>query len=122
MTGQFRGSGPIANVEEGMRVLDSNGEQVGTVATTKLGDPGAVTEEGQRMSGGLMSTIADTVAGSEPDVEPQFAAQLLRTGYVKIDAKGFFASDLYAGAEQIEGVDSGEVRLSVPREQLVRKG
>lgn len=111
--------GPIVRVDVGMPVLDSDGEQVGTVAELKMGDPEAVTPEGQRMPGGTTGTLTDPGDEDEPGVHPQFAAQLLRTGYIKINAKGWFARDLYAGAEQIDRVDDAGVRLSVPRSRLV---
>ncbi|MBB4912723.1 hypothetical protein [Actinophytocola algeriensis] len=44
---------------------------------------------------------------------------MLRTGYVKIDAKDFFAHDLHAGEDEIHEVNDSGVRLSVPRSRLV---
>lgn len=119
MTAPIPEPGPIVRIDDGMRVLDSNGEEVGTVLTTKMGDPEAVTPAGQRMPGDLVDTVVDSFAGAEPDVHPQRAAQLLRTGYIKIDAKGWFARNLYAGAEEIDRVDDAGVRLAVPRSRLV---
>lgn len=113
---------PIADVEVGMRVIDSEDEQLGTVADLKFGDPEAITDEGQRAPRGLAGQVVDAFAGSEPDVHPQLAGKLLRTGYIKIDAKGLFATDLYAGAEQIRHVDPDGVHLAVPRASLMPEG
>lgn len=111
-------SGPMARVEVGMRVLDSDGETVGTVSDVKMGDPAAVTIAGQQHQRGLVDEVIDAFAGAEPHVPRQRAEQLLRMGYVKIDATGLLAKNLYAGGEEIDSVDS-TVRLSVPRQQLV---
>lgn len=119
MTTQIPEPGPIADVEVGMRVVDSEDEQVGTVAALKLGDPEAVTAEGQRPPRGFAEHVVDTFTGSEPDVPTQLAERLLRTGYIKIDVKGLFATDLYADAEQIRHVDPDGVRLNVPRDRLI---
>jgi hypothetical protein len=110
--------GPIGRVAVGMRVIDSDGEQVGTVSAMKMGDPDAATVAGQQDRRGLVEGLIDTFVGAEPDVPRQRAEQLLRQGYIKIDAKGFLARDLYAGADEIHRVEN-TVRLSVPRRRLV---
>lgn len=110
--------GPIAHVEVGMRVFDSDGEHVGTVAAMKMGDPDAATVEGQQHRRGLVEGLVDTFVGAEPDVPRQRAEQLLREGFVKIDTKGFLTRDLYAGAGEIHHVEES-VQLSVPRRRLV---
>lgn len=112
---------PIAGVDVGMRVLDSDDEQVGTVSALKMGDPEATTTEGQRPSPGLVGGVVGSFVGSEPDVPEQHAEQLLREGYIKIDAKGVLARDLYARADDIAGVDETGVRLTVPRARLIPK-
>jgi hypothetical protein len=57
-----------------------NGEEVGKVEFVKLGDPQAI-----------------SIQGEDPDVMPDvprpFAARLLLTGYLKADRKGLFARD-----------------------------
>ena len=39
--------GPISKVMNGDRVVDSTGKEIGTVKFVKMGDPNAVTDEGQ---------------------------------------------------------------------------
>ncbi|WP_447001880.1 hypothetical protein ACRAKI_19175 [Saccharothrix isguenensis] len=121
MTTHILDPGPLTDVQVGMAVLDSGGEQVGTVAAVKFGDPEAVTTEGRRGPRGVGEMVRDTFVGSEPDVPAQLAERLLRTGYVKIDAKGFFATDLYADADQVDRVEADTVRLGVPRDGLIPK-
>ena len=110
----------IARVTEGMRVVDAAGTELGRVELVRMGDPAAVTTEGQRVGepDGLVETIAETVSGPEPDLPPSLAARLERVGYIKIDGKGVFAADRYAAADQIADVSDEAVTLTVPGEQL----
>jgi hypothetical protein len=115
-----RGMSNIAQVTEGMSVVDSTGAEVGTVERVKMGDPEAVTTAGQREDGahGLIDAVARELAGVEPDLPPTLAARLLRTGYIKIDGKGLLGRDRYAAADQIAGVTDDAVTLTVPRDEL----
>jgi hypothetical protein len=45
------GSDVFGAIEEGMTIVDSAGDEVGTVELIKAGDPGAVTAEGQAPEG-----------------------------------------------------------------------
>ncbi|GIG00365.1 hypothetical protein [Catellatospora citrea] len=112
--------GPIGDVREGMPVVDSTGAELGTVQDVKIGDPAAVTAEGQRMSESvsLFGRIAQEAAGPEPDVEQELAELLLREGYVKIKSKVPLRRGRYAGAGQIAGVRDGVVTLNVPADHL----
>lgn len=113
---------PLARVEVGMRVLDSDDQQVGTVTAMKAGDPGAATAQGQRQTPGPVARVVDAFLGAEPSVPRQRAEQLLRGGYLRIDARGFLARDLYAGADEVDRVDESGVRLRVPGARLVPRG
>ncbi|MCW2503535.1 MAG: hypothetical protein JWO79_1819 [Actinomycetia bacterium] len=99
--------GPIEQVREGMRVADATGKDVGRVELVKLGDPDAVTTRGQ--DGNAL----------EPDVPGELAERLLRTGFVKIDRRGFFNSDAYAGADEIDRVEGDTVYLLVKDDALI---
>ena len=107
---EHRGSidqiGPIEKVYEGMKVVDVNGEEVGTVEFVKLGDPRAV-----------------SLRGEDPDVMPDvprpFAARLMLTGYLKVDRKGLFAHDAYVSATEIDAVEDDTVRLNVSKDMLL---
>ena len=104
--------GPMARVTEGMRVLDASGAHVGTVSDFKIGDPGAVTADGQRMDTGTGGIIG-AVLGPEPRVPELQAEHLLRTGYLKIDRSGLFTGSMYVPADDIAEVTDDEVRLVV---------
>lgn len=112
---------PIADVVDGMRVVDHHGEDVGTVTMVRMGDPQAVTADGQGGGGGLTDAIAGFLGGTEPDVPRQFAEQLLRRGYLKIDCSGVFAGDAYAPADEVAAVEGGTVRLRSARESLIKE-
>lgn len=109
----------MAQVRIGMRVLDSMGEEIGTIDDLKAGDPGAVTGEGQVMGGdgGLLGDIG-RVFGGGPELHRQVAERLLRVGYIKIGREGFLAEDAYAAADRIQEVDNDTVRLSITSDQL----
>jgi len=106
-----------------MRVVDSSGQEVGTVILTKMGDPEAITSEGQDDSAGsgLVQGVAEVLDRSEPDVPAPLAERLRRTGYLKVDASGLFARDLYVEASQVAGVSEEGVRLSVGRDELIEE-
>jgi hypothetical protein len=120
----------IEQVREGMKVIDAAGEDLGTVSRVHMGDPEAVTTQGQEYGGGAMVTdpgivghVARGLVGDErePDLPDPKRSQLLRLGYIKIDAPGLDllgATDHYASGEQIQTVSGDTVRLAVRKDQL----
>jgi hypothetical protein len=115
--------GPIALVREGMRVIDSAGEEIGTVELVKMGDPEAVTAEGEDIADeGLFDTVGGIFgAGSEPDLPRTLRGRLLRYGFIKIDGKGLFSKDRYVKADRIAGVSGDTVRLNVPKDRAAEE-
>jgi hypothetical protein len=99
--------GPIEQVHEGMRVVDTDRDKVGTVVLVKMGDPEAVTTQGQ-----------DTGL-EEPHLPPPFVDRLQRIGFLKVDRKGLFTRDVYVAATEIDRVDNDTVVLSVPQQMLL---
>lgn len=117
MTGQGA-EDRLAEVRDGMSVVDVDGEEVGAVEVVQMGDPDAVTTQGEgRPSGGLLEDIAGAFTDQSPDLHPQLAARLVRTGYIKIDA-GFARGACYAAADQVSGVSEGVVRLNIRGDDL----
>jgi hypothetical protein len=114
---------PIAQVVNGMTVVDRTGEEIGTVELVKMGDPESITTEGQQpaQGEGVVHALADSIFGAEPDVPGPLAARLLRMGYVKVDGKGLLETDRYVASDQIAGVDQDVVRLNVSKEELSRE-
>ena len=115
--------GPIEQVREGMTVVDSRGEKVGKVESLMMGDPGAATEQGNEFRDtGLMGDIAEVFGDErEPDVPEAARAQLLRTGYVKVDGGFLFGTDRYVQPDRIVAVREDTVYLSVPKAELIKE-
>jgi hypothetical protein len=111
----------IAAVRTGMRVLDSTGEDIGTVERVKPSDPRGLTADRQTAGEpeSFVSHVVESVAGPEPDVPPTQAAKLVLLGYLKVDGKGPVDRDLYVAADEINDVEEDVVYLSVPRDRLV---
>ena len=109
----------MSQVELGMRVLDSAGEEIGKVDDLKFGDEEAVSTQGQQVSagGGLVANLARAVVGG-PNLHPQAVDRLLRVGYIRIDCQGVLAGHAFASADQVQVVAGGTVRLAVAANQL----
>ena len=108
--------GPISNVTIGDRVVDSTGKEVGTVKFVKMGDPNAVTDEGQEDDSPRIWTFGGGSydMGNLPE---QARHQLLRVGFIHIDVS--WAGDRFAGPGQIARVEDNTVYLSVPEGNLI---
>jgi hypothetical protein len=92
---------PIATVNVGMTVVDTNGETAGTVTAVQM--PGT---------------------DVRPDVAAGIAEELMGAGYLRIDGTGLLSNDVYAGGDQIrdsvEEDGPGVVNLRVTRDELFR--
>ncbi len=111
----------LSRITEGMKVVDANGDEVGKVEYLRMGDPQAVTQEGQVYQGD--NTLIDDAARAfgadpEPDVPDPFRSELLREGFVKVDGPGWFGADRYLRAADIADVANDTVRLRVAKEAL----
>ena len=116
--------GPIEMVRDGMKVMDSEGKNVGKVEFVKMGDPGAATEQGNELPDtGLLGDIAQAAGGDErePDVPGPMRARLLRSGYLKVDGGFFFGTDRYVAPDQIASVMGDTVHLRAMKDQLVKE-
>jgi len=130
---------PIGRVQNGMKVVDSTGDDIGKVSFVKMGDPQAVTDAGEYSESGVMGATpaayesAGAVEGGTaggpalgavwggenfPDVPPTIAARLLREGYIKINGPFLIGKDRYAPAWTIDRVEGDTVYLSVPKDDL----
>jgi hypothetical protein len=106
-------SGPICEVQEGMQVLDQEGQQVGSVSQIKIGDPDALTAQGQ-----VMDLDEPYLDATRPALPGPLAERFLRIGFIKVSTRGLLRRPLYASSEQIDRVESGAVHLSVPQDSL----
>lgn len=117
---------PIESVREGMLVIDSAGEHIGKVEAIRMGDPEAITTEGNVPAGqNFITEIVAEATGQEavPGVPTTLRRELIRKGYIKIDAPGLepFDHDWFAASDQIASVTGDTVRLSVPKDQVPRE-
>ncbi len=111
----------ISRVTEGMRVVDSSGEDIGKVQFVRMGDPEAVTDMGNEgRPTGLVGKIAQAVLPDErePDVPEPLQSRLRRTGYIKIDGPDLRDTDRYASSEHVREVSGDIVRLDVRKQEL----
>lgn len=111
----------ISLVQEGMRVIDAIGEDIGKVTFVQMGDPEAATATfGPHSTPDLVDTLAGVFGGpeEEPRVPSPVREHLLRVGYLRIDGRGLFASTWYAAADAIASVTSGAVILRVRQSEL----
>ena len=79
----------MAQVREGMAVVDAAGERVGTVEYVQMGEPEAATPQGNVARSGSLLQGAGIVGLSNeaaPDVPAPIRAQLLREGFLKVNA------------------------------------
>ncbi len=108
--------GPISQAMIGDSVVDSTGKEVGTVKFVKMGDPNAVTDEGQEDGDtGLFGLGGDSY--DMGDLPEQARHQLMRVGFIHIDVS--WADDRFAGAGQIARVENNTVYLTVPEADLI---
>ncbi|MFC8922840.1 hypothetical protein [Cellulosimicrobium sp. NPDC057127] len=113
--------GPIAAAHAGMTVVDSSGEEVGTVEDVRMGDGGVTTGSQPQDRGAvddLIGAVRDAVTTGDglPEAE---RARLERAGYLRIDGAGFLSGNRYASADQLAAVEGDVVRLNVPGADLV---
>lgn len=111
----------LAQIKEGMAVLDSAGQRIGTVEEVYFGtgsdEVEAYTDDrGGGGSSDMEPDVADTYAPG-PDLPDVLRRRLLRHGYIRIDTG--ILENHFATADQVAGVSNDTVRLSVPHDELV---
>jgi sporulation protein YlmC with PRC-barrel domain len=102
----------IEQVRQGMHVVAPDGKKVGKVEDLKMGDPEAVTSDGQTdpKTGGLIGTVINDFA--ETSRLPRHTAErLLRVGYVKIDRSGLFTGHAYLASDELDRVEGDTLWL-----------
>jgi hypothetical protein len=117
-------------IREGMTVYDRDNHRLGDVERIHFG---AASEEqlehgtgpattGTRYRTGenwLTESLADIFDPSE--VPQELAEKLWRTGFIRLDSAGLFASDRYIMPDQIAAVQNDGVYLNVAREDLIQR-
>jgi hypothetical protein len=114
----------LARVQEGMRVVDAMGEDLGKVEYLQMGDPEAVTTEGnEHRPDDLVGRVVERAfpEESEPDVPEPLRSELQRTGYLKIGGHGIGGKARYVSTERVSAVTGDTIRLSVRKGDLARE-
>jgi hypothetical protein len=127
----------IEQVREDMKVIDVNGDEIGKVAAIKMGNPNAATVSVAEQtpddtlldqplvaapitssaSGVLAAPVAPVGAFDEDTIDPN----LLRIGYIRVDAKGWFNRDLLVPADAITSVTADTVTISLAKDELAKE-
>jgi hypothetical protein len=115
------------SIRVGMKVFDSEGHHIGKVDDLKFPEnataPDVEIAEVDDVVDSRDATIVDAVAdafGREEIPEP-LRSQLLRDGYIHLDANGLFASDRYVLPEQIARLNAEGIQLNVTKDALIKK-
>jgi hypothetical protein len=97
----------MAQIREGMDVVDAQGEKVGTVDEVRMSDPEAATLGGE--------SVGDRDAGLfglfDLGDDNRVTDRMLQRGYLKIDGAGLFEGDKYVLSDDVASVEGGVVRL-----------
>jgi hypothetical protein len=116
----------LAMIKEGMKVVDADGDDVGTVSYVQMADLNDRDDVGaaNRDEVGLFDLTPDNDPGDEGVLGGVFGIgddvteRMERSGYVKIDASGIFTGDKYVEPYQIAAVDGDTVRLAVDKDDI----
>jgi hypothetical protein len=127
----------IEQVREDMKVVDVNGDDIGKVAAIKIGDPDSATVSAAEQTPGdtlldqplIAAPLTHTATGvlAAPivpaafDDEEQIDPNLLRVGYIRVDAKGWFSRDLLVPADAITSVTADTVTISLAKDELAKE-
>jgi hypothetical protein len=138
MAGSIYGSEPereqFSKIREGMKVYDNEDNEVGTVDFVRFGE---ATDEALDRGRGPAQT-SDELLGEEEDILEDFAfggagtpeeikeselirARMLRSGYIRINASGLFASDRYVLPENIASIGEDVIRLNIHKDKLLKR-
>jgi hypothetical protein len=138
MDENFHGSQPergqIMRVKEGMKVYDVEDNEIGKVDFIRYGEaseealdrgrgPAGTSDDALAEEEGLLGDLTLGFAGTpEDDRESEtIRARMLRSGYIRINTSGLFASDRYVLPENIASVDEESIKLKVHKDKLLKK-
>lgn len=115
----------LAMVKEGMKVVDVDGDDVGTVSFVQMADLNDADDVGAaaRDDVGLIDLTADNDGGDDGVLDflglgDSVTERMERSGYVKIDASGIFTGDKYVEPYQIGSVEGDTVRLTLDKDAI----
>jgi hypothetical protein len=115
------------DVSVGMKVFDSEGHHIGKVDGLKFPenaiDPSAEPATVDKADTPDVNPVIEAVAEAfgREDIPEPLRSQLLRDGYVHLDASGLFAADRYVLPEQIARMGEDGIYLNVTRDALIKR-
>lgn len=116
----------LTRIEEGMTVIDVNGDKVGTVEFVRFGDedytqPGPETSEvyyATEREDTFIDIVAQVFDPHEIDAMPkELQERMYRHGFLKVDP-GLFHRDRYVLLDNVNSVMDSEVHLSITKDEL----
>jgi hypothetical protein len=111
----------LSEVQTGMKVIDAEGKDLGTVSDLRMGEPVAVGEEPASAPGAL-SPIDDLLFGwfgENRDIPETIRHRMLHEGFIKIGDTGLLGGATFALSTEIAAVSGDAVRLNVPERDLI---
>jgi hypothetical protein len=114
-------------VRVGMKVFDSEGHHIGKVDGLKFPENATAPEIEVAEIDDIVDERDETIIGAvaeafgQEDVPEPLRSQLLRDGYVHLDASGLFASDRYILPEQISALSAEGIKLNVTKDALIKR-
>ena len=115
------------SIDIGTKVFDSERHEIGRVDGLKYPENAIAPDVEPATVDGADSpednTIVNAVAEAfgREDVPEPLRSQLLRDGYIHLDAKGIFAHDRYILPEQIARMTPDGMQLNVTRDALIKR-
>ena len=108
-------------IREGMKVLDAEGGEVGTVETLHFPEggadrTGAASLPGRTERPGLLESVAEAFRADK--LPEELRQRLLMHGFLRIDSAALFAADRYVMLEDVASVKGDAVHLKLGREAL----
>ncbi len=113
-------------IREGMKVYDSNNDEVGSVTYVQIGDDNPETPELEALeparnpaneTNDFFADIARAFTASD-NLPETLVRRMELSGYIRIDA-GLLKSDRYALSEHIARVQDDKVYLNVNRDRVI---
>lgn len=117
----------LRHIEEGMKVFDRDRHEIGKVEMVRFGDDDPATPEVEAAGTSDLNDRRDSLIDNiaevfHPDDLPEELRQkLLQQGFVRLDAKGLFASDRYITPEQIDALTPDGLLLNVSKDELLKR-
>jgi uncharacterized protein YrrD len=115
----------LSKVEEGMKVYDNEGSEVGTVEFVHFAESSGMSGAGpaatpsQPEESGLMDILAK-VFGSD-ELPEELRERLLMHGFIKMDSAKLFGADRYIMFDQISSIEEDGVHLKVADSESLLK-